>query len=571
MAAAHGVAAQGRAAQLRRRDELARSLRARVRVRVPVRVRGLRPDAARGAGRRRADRRARHAGRARGLRRRRRYVAGGDVAGTAAALRRVLSTPPSAAREQLRARRRQVLARYSLGPRGGRHARSASSGSRQADDPARRSSSSASTRASIWSTAWRRWHQRRRRHRTRSSSSTTRRPTAASQRSARAGRASGSSSSRRNLGFAAANNVGIRATASELILLLNSDTDRAAGRDRRAGRAAGRDARRGGRRARGSWTATGAPELSFGPMISPLGELRQKAIAALYSARRRRRWRAGSSAATRREHYVDWVSGACLLVRRADAEASGLLDERYFLYTEDVDFCAAIRARGRRVLFTPAAEIVHLRGRSRATAPAAVNAAYRRSQLAFYEKHHPGWAPVLRALSAAEGAAPAVEFDRIDHRPRRAPDCQESVQPCDENRHRCPQAARLRHRHLRPQPAAAPGAAGSRRPSTSCSAAPTTARLRRGARRELPRRRRDGAAPIPSREQLRIPLRSAPRRHRPVSCAALRAAAARRRAVGRHDPRLHPPAVSAVPAEPARRTPTRARRCGSRRTGRTGC
>ncbi len=73
---------------------------------------------------------------------------------------------------------------------------------------------------------------------------------------------------------------------------------------------------------------------------------------------------------TRQEQWPDWVSGACLLVRRADAEAVGLLDERYFMYTEDVDFCAAIRARGRRVLFTPSVEVVHLRGRSAATAPA---------------------------------------------------------------------------------------------------------------------------------------------------------------------------------------------------------
>jgi GT2 family glycosyltransferase len=100
---------------------------------------------------------------------------------------------------------------------------------------------------------------------------------------------------------------------------------------------------------------------------------------------------------TRREQYVDWVSGAALLVRRRDAESVGLLDERYFLYTEDVDFCAALRARGRRILFTPEAWITHLRGRSRATAPAAINAAYRRSHIAFYEKHHPRWAPLLRA------------------------------------------------------------------------------------------------------------------------------------------------------------------------------
>ena len=103
---------------------------------------------------------------------------------------------------------------------------------------------------------------------------------------------------------------------------------------------------------------------------------------------------------------MDWVSGACLLVRRTDAEAVGLLDERYFLYTEDVDFCAAIRARGRHVLFTPQAHVIHLRGRSRATVADRMNAAYRRSQLAFYEKHHPRWAPLLRAYLAVRGHLP---------------------------------------------------------------------------------------------------------------------------------------------------------------------
>jgi hypothetical protein len=42
-------------------------------------------------------------------------------------------------------------------------------------------------------------------------------------------------------------------------------------------------------------------------------------------------------------------------------------------------------------------EIVHVRGRSRASAPAATERAYRHSQLAFYEKHHPGWVPLLKA------------------------------------------------------------------------------------------------------------------------------------------------------------------------------
>ena len=114
------------------------------------------------------------------------------------------------------------------------------------------------------------------------------------------------------------------------------------------------------------------------------------------------------------EKYVDWVSGAVLLVYRADAEAAGLLDERYFLYTEDVDFCAAIRARGRRVLFTPEATVTHLRGRSRATVPGAMNAAYRRSHLAFYEKHHPYWAPVLRIYLRLKGQLPRPRVIRDD-------------------------------------------------------------------------------------------------------------------------------------------------------------
>jgi len=97
---------------------------------------------------------------------------------------------------------------------------------------------------------------------------------------------------------------------------------------------------------------------------------------------------------TRRTREVDWVSGACLLIRRKDVEAVGLLDERFFLYTEDVDLCASVRARSRKVLFAADIEIVHLRGRS---AGATTAAAYRRSQLAFYEKHHPAWVPWLRA------------------------------------------------------------------------------------------------------------------------------------------------------------------------------
>jgi GT2 family glycosyltransferase len=208
----------------------------------------------------------------------------------------------------------------------------------------------------------------------------------------------------RNAGFAAANNAGIRAAAGDLILLLNNDTivppgaiDRLVDRlmtDTTIGVAGPRLV-----------DADGRAELSFGRMISPFNEARQKMIGRLYDARvgplvRR------VERETRREQFVDWVSGACLLARRSAAESAGLLDERFFLYTEDVDFCHAVRAHGYRVLFTPSAEIVHLRGRSRATAPQAANAAYRRSQIAFYEKHHPRWLPLLKAYVRLRGQDP---------------------------------------------------------------------------------------------------------------------------------------------------------------------
>ena len=196
-----------------------------------------------------------------------------------------------------------------------------------------------------------------------------------------------------NLGFARANNLGIQQTFGELILLLNPDTSiPARAVDMLVGALETRpDVAIAGPRL---VNADGHAELSFGRMLSPLAEVRQKALV-------RGSERGGPIAMyvesmTRRERDVDWVSGACLLVRRTDAESVGLMDERYFMYAEDVDFCAAVRARGRRVLFYPAAEIVHIRGQSRATASAAAERAYRRSQVAFYEKHHPGWAPWLR-------------------------------------------------------------------------------------------------------------------------------------------------------------------------------
>src|SRR4051812_22969580 len=201
-----------------------------------------------------------------------------------------------------------------------------------------------------------------------------------------------------NVGFARANNVGFRETKSELVLLLNSDTVVPAGAiDRliREIRSLPDAAVIGPRLV----NLQGVPELSFGRMIGPFAELRQKALTRAAGSTRIKEM-------TSRSREVDWVSGACLLVSREKAQAAGLLDERFFMYCEDVDFCAAIRAHGGRIYFTSAAEVVHLRGRSGDVNRAATTAAYRRSHLAFYEKHHPAWAPLLRLYLALQGKLP---------------------------------------------------------------------------------------------------------------------------------------------------------------------
>ena len=204
----------------------------------------------------------------------------------------------------------------------------------------------------------------------------------------------------RNVGFGAANNVALRRTDAPLVLLLNSDTVAPAGAiDTLAERMDATGAVAAGPRLVDD---RGRPEISFGPMISPFGELRQKAWQALAStdaafARRAVSGRLG------RERDVAWVTGACLLLRRDAAQAAGFFDERYFMYEEVVDLCAALRARGGRVLFTPRAQVVHRRGRSimKAGLPAAAH--YDRSHLAFYAKHRPAWVPWLRGWLRLRG------------------------------------------------------------------------------------------------------------------------------------------------------------------------
>jgi GT2 family glycosyltransferase len=104
------------------------------------------------------------------------------------------------------------------------------------------------------------------------------------------------------------------------------------------------------------------------------------------------------------EHEPAWVSGSCLLTRRAHLETIGGLDEGFFLYEEDVDLCVRVTRLGYQVLFTPAGEVLHHKGRSMAKALERARLEYHRSHLRYYRKHRgPVDVALLRAYLAVLG------------------------------------------------------------------------------------------------------------------------------------------------------------------------
>jgi GT2 family glycosyltransferase len=86
---------------------------------------------------------------------------------------------------------------------------------------------------------------------------------------------------------------------------------------------------------------------------------------------------------------VDWVSGACLLHRRELIEDIGSLDERFFMYCEDVDFCLRARQRGWIVRYYPGFQVLHHIGGSSRTVAVRMVVERHRSIWRYYAKHFP--------------------------------------------------------------------------------------------------------------------------------------------------------------------------------------
>ncbi|MGI6374772.1 MAG: glycosyltransferase family 2 protein [Anaerolineae bacterium] len=94
---------------------------------------------------------------------------------------------------------------------------------------------------------------------------------------------------------------------------------------------------------------------------------------------------------------VDWVTGACMLVRREALVQVGLFDEGYFMYSEELDLCRRLRAAGWRVVHEPRATVVHYEGQSSGQVLTRRQLLFDSSKVRYFRQHvGAGQAAVLR-------------------------------------------------------------------------------------------------------------------------------------------------------------------------------
>lgn len=195
----------------------------------------------------------------------------------------------------------------------------------------------------------------------------------------------------RNLGFAGGNNAGLARARGDVIVLMNSDVIASPETLRGLESAIMADERLGALSPR-LVTRAGAPQaFAFGDAPS-LPYLLRRGAGRLLGLRPLHDWAVSTPI------EPQWISAACLAVRRETIEQIGGLDERFFLYFEDADWCLRMRKAGWRVRYDPRWSVVHLGGASEPGRVAA-NQLYQTSLLKFYRKYYSRVAVLLLATA----------------------------------------------------------------------------------------------------------------------------------------------------------------------------
>lgn len=106
------------------------------------------------------------------------------------------------------------------------------------------------------------------------------------------------------------------------------------------------------------------------------------------------------------ERPVGWLSGSCLLLRRAAFDSVRGFDSRYFMYMEDVDLGDRLAKAGWFNVYVPSSEVVHTKGHAAGRHPELMLPAHHESAYRFQADRHPNWweAPLRLALRAGLAA-----------------------------------------------------------------------------------------------------------------------------------------------------------------------
>jgi len=195
-----------------------------------------------------------------------------------------------------------------------------------------------------------------------------------------------------NLGYAGGNNLGIRESQGQHVLLLNPDT-----------------------KVVGDALSTMTTYLEAHPGVGALGPQLRYADGNIQPSRRRfpslgtaliestflQKWFPNHLVLHR--YYVldlpddaisqvDWVNGSCILVRREVIEQVGLLDDAYFMYSEELDWQKRMRAAGWQIVYLPTAQVIHYEGKSSEQVRALTHIRFSRSKVRYFHKHNGSFA-----------------------------------------------------------------------------------------------------------------------------------------------------------------------------------
>jgi len=189
---------------------------------------------------------------------------------------------------------------------------------------------------------------------------------------------------KKNWGFGKANNQGILVSQGRCLLLLNPDTEIFPDTLLNFKKFFDRHIYAGILGAR-LINEDGSLQLSYGKFLFFHTELFYKIISFL--SRFKFNWyQKVLQLYHRRNKKVDWISGACMAVRKEALSTAGLMDENIFMYFDEVNWCGQFKKAGWEIWFVKDSKVIHYGGKSTQKIPFRIAKIYRLSQLYFYRK-----------------------------------------------------------------------------------------------------------------------------------------------------------------------------------------